>query len=551
MTSCADCLAWGLTYARGMCMACDNFASRQYRHLVGDCGACRRWVPLKNGYCRLCWCQAKLDRALVTDHLNEPLAPYLPHVRYHQLFLADLYNRRARPPVPAMPRLTGRAHTPLVAHDPRGDGAQLALFTDLPRTYRPRSIDLRSVAVPDNPWLAWGLHLAHVLGETRGFGPSVRSRINRHLVTLLATHHDGDTVRVSEFAHVLHRHGGGVNHVIDILSAMGVLVDDRPNVFDTWLAAKREGLAPAIADHLDGWARVLRDGGPRRHPRQHGTIVGYVLAVRPALLSWSERYDHLREVTRADVLAYLDTLRGTTREHTLGALRSLFGWAKSEAAIFANPCARMKMPKAPSRIWQPLTGAEIAATIEAADTPQAKVCLVLAAVHAARYGHIRALQLDDVDLGNRQIVLAGRLRHLDELTYRVLAGWLDHRQRRWPHTANPHLLLSPESALRHGPVSAPYILNLRGLPANLERLRIDRQLEEALACGGDPLHLAAVFDIDTSTAIRYATNARRLLHDTHAAVSPGCSPTQVPVPEDEAGPHSGSARKPLGSNELP
>ena len=28
--------------------------------------------------------------------------------------------------------------------------------------------------------------------------------------------------------------------------------------------------------------------------------------------------------------------------------------------------------------------------------------------------------------------------------------------------------------------------------------------------GGDPLHLTAVLDIDTSTAIRYAANARRL-----------------------------------------
>jgi len=51
----------------------------------------------------------------------------------------------------------------------------------------------------------------------------------------------------------------------------------------------------------------------------------------------------------------------------------------------------------------------------------------------------------------------------------------------------------------------------RGLTATLERLRVDRQLEEALTCGGDPLHLAAVFGIDDTTAIRYAAIARQLL----------------------------------------
>ena len=51
----------------------------------------------------------------------------------------------------------------------------------------------------------------------------------------------------------------------------------------------------------------------------------------------------------------------------------------------------------------------------------------------------------------------------------------------------------------------------RGLTATLERLRADRQLEEALTCGADPLHLAAVFGIDDTTAIKYATIARQLL----------------------------------------
>ncbi|MGW6405227.1 hypothetical protein [Streptomyces sp. NPDC055134] len=51
----------------------------------------------------------------------------------------------------------------------------------------------------------------------------------------------------------------------------------------------------------------------------------------------------------------------------------------------------------------------------------------------------------------------------------------------------------------------------RNLTATLERLRVDRQLEEALTHGADPLHLALVFGIDEKTAIRYGDAARQLL----------------------------------------
>ncbi|MFF4321199.1 hypothetical protein [Streptomyces sp. NPDC001568] len=51
----------------------------------------------------------------------------------------------------------------------------------------------------------------------------------------------------------------------------------------------------------------------------------------------------------------------------------------------------------------------------------------------------------------------------------------------------------------------------RGQAATLEELRVDRQLEEALAHGPDPLHLAEVFGSDEKTAIRCANSARALL----------------------------------------
>jgi integrase len=258
------------------------------------------------------------------------------------------------------------------------------------------------------------------------------------------------------------------------------------------------GLVPSISKRrITSQARVVH-----RHPR-----LTYVRATRPALLAWSARYDHLREVTRDDILAYLADLYGHERRQAVTTLRSLFTWAKRTGVIFRNPATRIKLGKREHVIWQPLTAGQIAV---AAVTPQTRLCLVLAAVHAARPGAIRALQLDDVDLASGRLQLAGASRPMGELTCKVLREWLEYRERRWPHTASPHLLVSRESALHLGPVSTTYLTRLRGLPATLEQLRIDCQLAEAMATGFDPLHLAEVFSISEHTAIRYAVNARQL-----------------------------------------
>jgi hypothetical protein len=172
-----------------------------------------------------------------------------------------------------------------------------------------------------------------------------------------------------------------------------------------------------------------------------------------------------------------------------------------------------------------LTDEAIDAAAGAASSPQARVFLVLAAVHAARPGTVRALHLDNVNLGDRRLVIADHERPMDQLTHDVLREWLEHRRRRWPTTANPHLLISKESALHHGPVSPTWTRELRGLDATLEQIRIDRQLEEALAVGFDPLHLAEVFNIDPSTAVRYALNARALLQRPHETRASGSSRT--------------------------
>ena len=74
------------------------------------------------------------------------------------------------------------------------------------------------------------------------------------------------------------------------------------------------------------------------------------------------------------------------------------------------------------------------------------------------------------------------------------------------------MLISTVTATGTGPVSDYYLswyLLLRGV--QLEQIRGDPVLHEALAVRVDPLHLARVFHLSTATAIAYADIARALL----------------------------------------
>ena len=183
----------------------------------------------------------------------------------------------------------------------------------------------------------------------------------------------------------------------------------------------------------------------------------------------------------------------------------------------ALPCWKLsstahRRPATANRVLQPLQPDEIKDAVTRATHPDARLALALAAIHAARPTTIRHMRLDDVDLGNRRLTIAGRTDPLDDLTHRALLEWLDYRRTRWPHTINPHLIISQQTAVETGPVGKVWMTRaFRGLTATLERLRMDRQLDEALARGPDPLHLATVFGLDDKTAIRYATAAQQVL----------------------------------------
>lgn len=74
------------------------------------------------------------------------------------------------------------------------------------------------------------------------------------------------------------------------------------------------------------------------------------------------------------------------------------------------------------------------------------------------------------------------------------------------------MLITTASSLGTEPVSAHYLqLHFVRSGVDLERIRADRILYEALTVGPDPLHLALVFHLSHTTAARYAIIAEKTM----------------------------------------
>jgi len=466
-------------------------------------------LAVKDGHCRLCWQQARRESRLAGGLPRGAVSVLKAGtLRCHQLFFDRMKGRRAEGPARRYDRRgSPRTPPPAPASCPAVRWLQPGLFEggkDFTRFDEDNDADLQ------NPWLIWAIYLACRRGEARGWKRGIRLGVRRALIIVLSGHAAGDTVCYSGIFPALRARDISAGRAAGVLQEMGVLADDRRPCFEGWLDRKPGGLADGIGREAGWWLRTMRDGGPRSRARSIETVRRHMNNVRAALLDWSQRYDHLREVTRDDIQAILGGLHGTRRSRFLVSLRSLSAFCKKKGMVVRNPASGIKAGQHPHGIAQPLGQADAGQAAGAAATPSARLVLVLAAVHAARTGAIRAAQPGDADLGNRRLIIAGRVRPIGEFTRQVLPGC---RRTRWPDTAHPHLLNGQHPATGTGPVSTIYYAKtkLRGQAATPERLRAGRQLEEALARGPDPLHLAAVSGLDPKTAIRYAENARLLL----------------------------------------
>ncbi len=497
-TSCPDCLSFGASYGtQSYCRACYDF-TRRYR--PGECAGCARIIAVKKEHCRLCWLQAGIT---ATGRRITP-ADFTRAGRHQQLSFAGmtrLGHTSQQLPVPA----AGRCRSPAP-----GAGTQLQLPIPGESLHFDKAHWVASAIT--NEALQQTRHIAAELAGTRGWNPRIITETGRALAVVLAGHQTGDLIAWSALSPALHSRDLSVTRMAEILGLAGLLHDDRVPSFTSLMRQRLAVLPAPMAADVGHWLRTRGEGGPRSRPRNEHTVRQNLNRVYPLLMEWARNYIHLREVTAADVIAATEPLSGSLRRQTILALRSLFRHCKKTGRIFRDPTRGVRAGQRPLTLIQPLQPAEIGQATAAAVTPAARLALALAAVHAARPKAIRELHLDDIDLGNRRLAIHGRIRPLDNLTRYLLLAWLEYRSRRWPGTANPHLIINQQTAMTTRAVSENWLTETcRGLTATLERLRVDRQLDEALTCGGDPLHLAAVFGIDDTTAIRYAAIARQLL----------------------------------------
>lgn len=384
-STCTGCLAWGLLPLRLFCGACQSFG---VNHEPGECAACRRIVPLKKGYCRLCWAQASLEAKASPQSRGTVLEPFLRKIRYQQLFLADLQRPRMRGPKVGRQGRRARKPQPQPPQPvPPTGWVQLKLPIQLRRDFT--RFDRRRHADLANLWLIRARATAQTIGEARGWSPRVAREVDRGLV--MSNHLDGDKIRYSELFPALRAYGLSVERTVEVLAELGLVEDDRVPAFESWLERSLADLAPGIRADVEHWLRTLRNGAPRSRPHSPNTAWAYLAAARPVLLAWSERYDHLREVTREDILAAVDELTGHQRHHTLSVIRSLLRHCKKNRTIFRDPAVRLRVGDKPRNVIQPLADDDIDQAVNAATKPLDRLVLALAAIHAARPKAIREL----------------------------------------------------------------------------------------------------------------------------------------------------------------
>jgi integrase len=509
--SCPGCLSWGPSYgSQSYCRACYDFV-RRYR--PGRCAGCRRLIAVKKGHCRLCWLQAGITAA----GRGRITAQDFHATGYWQLSLAGINRLGHTDPAP------GQSAAEACGPPTEPVGIQLQLHTPGQSGFFSKRHWVASTI--SNQALIYTRRIAHELAESRGWNARIVTETGRALAVVLADHQAGELIAFSELSPALGPRDLSVTRTAEILGLAGLLRDDRVSSFDT-LKQTRLALLPApMAADVEHWLRTREHGSARSRPRDQHTVRMNLNRVHPLLMAWAEHYVHLREVTAADVATATMSLTGPARRQTCTALRSLFGHCKKNGRIFRDPTRGLTTGQQPLHLIEPLRPEEIDQATTVAATPAGRLAVALAAVHAARPKTIRELHLGDIDLGNRRLTVAGMTRPLDDLTRELLLSWLAHRARRWPTTANPHLIVNQQTAMTTRAVSENWLTETcRGLTATLERLRVDRQLDEALTHGPDPLHLAAVFGLDDTTAIRYANIARALLENPAEHHDPASPP---------------------------
>lgn len=316
-------------------------------------------------------------------------------------------------------------------------------------------------------------------------------------------------------------YGGSIVSTLDVLDAAGLLIDDRPRPIETYFATKTALLPPVMREQLEVWLAVMIDGAtsaPRQRARDPLTVKVHVMGITPVVSAWAEAgHQSLAEITTADVLAALPA-SGSQRVWAEIGLRSLFKTLKACKLVFANPMRGMKSTTAQASVPLPVDTQLIREELNSPN-PAVALAVALVAFHALTAKQVAGLRLTDIADG--RLRLAGRSIPLAQPVRDRLAHWLDHRASTWPHTQNPHLLITRRSAPRLVPVSRTFPWRISSVKPRA--LPEDRILAEVRATGGDARRLADLFGVSIDSASRYVDTLEHPDLTTPDAHVPGTS----------------------------
>jgi hypothetical protein len=485
--SCVDCHAWGVYRNTGyLCYGCRMWRENAVAH--GPCPTCADIRPLgRHGVCRLCRKQASMLR-----RPNFDLEVYWPNEHGQQLFLANLHYRRAARPVLPEPVSFGRPGVlEPVTH------RQLVLF--------PMTRDLRhgrKRGYPPPRDAATAAQLEKTVAEyarTHGWGRFTLSTVTGAVRLLLGIQDTpGAPILASDVA-LIKAVRLPVRPTLDLLEAAGYLEhDDVPDIA-VWAERLIAHLPEQMRTEIRVWIKITVEGRPRpprRLPKSARTLRGRLRPTLPVLEALAAAgHQSLRTVARNEILDALPAGQ-TARKEAGYAMRQILQILKEERLIFANPLLNAQFPTN-YNVTAPEHLNSIRTALSSPD-PATAAAAALAAFHALPTRQIRALQI--TDLRDGYLHVPGGPIPLAEPARRRLAAYLDHRNARWPETANQHIFLTQRSAHRTSPVGAGYFSKVLGI--STQRIRADRIMEEA-AAGQDLRAMCDMFGITIETAQSY------------------------------------------------
>ncbi|WP_280316862.1 hypothetical protein [Nocardia wallacei] len=293
-----------------------------------------------------------------------------------------------------------------------------------------------------------------------------------------------------------------VRPVLDVVTAVGMLADDRVTPIVRWFDTQISILPEQMRSELTIWFDIARHGStvpPRFRPRAEVTVKSQLGFALPTLRRWAVDHSSLREIGRDDVLAALPA-QGSARSTTLQGLRSIFRILKARKLVFVNPTARLSVSKPHPTTPDPIDLDRLRAALNSPD-PTCAAMAGLLAFHAMRVRQLITLRVTDVHDG--RVHLPDRVVPLAEPVRQRLSAYLDYRNSQWPDTANPHLFIHYRNATTTTPVYPKWIRDRLGMTA--QSIRMDRILDESHATGGDLRRLCDLFGLSIAGAYRYTT----------------------------------------------